>query len=167
MRGEQSEARALAKELGYHALALELAAALAGRRGYSEVRRKLADQSKDVLDFAADLFGARGDTLPHRKGVNINISQTLHVSIEALSEYGMDLLRIAAQLIAAPISREFVALAFAAADGTDAANAEDRTDLAMAELESRSLARAASETPFKVHTLVPRTVRFRDDAQDR
>jgi hypothetical protein len=165
--GEESEARALAKDLGYHALALELAAVAVERRGHAEVRRKFADQSKDVMDFAAELFGARGDTLPHREGVNINISHTLVVSIEALSERGMDFLRLAAQLAPAPISRELVALAFAAADRTDAADAEDRADVAMAEVESRSLGRAVSETALKVHTLVSRTLRFRDDAKER
>ena len=167
-KGEKSEARALANDLSYHALALELAAAMAQLRGYAEVRRKLRDQSEDVLNFAAELFGARGESLPQREGININISRTLLVSIEGLSDRGMDFLRLAAQLAPTPISRELVALAFAAANESDPAEAENRADLARAEVESRSLAQAVGETGLlKVHTFVSRTVRFRDTAKDR
>ena len=140
--GEEGEARALASDLGYHPLALELAAALCQLRGYAEVRRKFRDQSEDVLTFAAELFGARGESLPQRQGININISTTLLVSIDELSDKGMDFLRLAAQLAPAPISRELVALAFAAANGSDPVEAENRADLAMAEVQSRSLGRA-------------------------
>ena len=163
---ETSEAASLASDLGYHALALELAAGVVERRGYTEVRRRLADRSKDVLDFAADLFGAGGGTLPHRDAVDINISRTLLITIEPLNS-GMDVLRLAAQLAPAPISRELVAGAFAAADGLSRADAEDIADLAVAEALSHSLARATLETAVVVHTLVSRTVRFRDPSPDR
>ena len=164
---EATEARALSNELGCHPLALELTAVLAQRRGYAAVRRELADPSEDVLEFAADLFGKRGGTLPHRDPVNVRISSTLLISIDRLSEEGRDFLRLAAQLAPAPISRDLIAPAFAAAYGLSANDAEKRADLAMEEADSSSLARQASEQAVIVHTLVSRTVRFRDDAQDR
>src|SRR5262249_11625224 len=78
---ERAEAEHLARDLGYHALGLELAALGAERQGYAAFRRKLADRSRDALDFAARLFDVRGETLPHREGANLNVSRTLLISI--------------------------------------------------------------------------------------
>ncbi len=164
---EKSAAEALAMDLGYHALALELAAVAAEGPGYAEFRRRLADQSKDRMDFAAELFGRAGSTLPHREGVNLNIAKTLLVSTETLSSAGMDFLRLASQLAPAPIPRGLMARAFAAANGTRIEDAADMADVARREVESRSLARAVTEAALKVHTLISRTVRFHDKATNR
>jgi hypothetical protein len=169
--GEKAEAEALVQDLGYHALGLELAAVGVELQGYTEFRRKLADRFEDVLDFAAELFEVSGETLPQREVVNI--SHTLLTSIEALRlPPSMDFLRLAAQLAPGPISRTLVARAFAAADGVSAADGEKRADRAMKEVKSCSLARHVSGAALPVyalvvHTLVARTVRFRDPTPDR
>jgi TIR domain/Tetratricopeptide repeat len=164
---EKAEAVGLVSDLGGHALGLELAAALAERRDYVDVRRRLADRSKDVLDFAAKLFGVSKETLPQREGANLNIAQTLSSSIEELSDVGMDFLRLAAQLAPVPISRELVVRAFAATDRLSKSDAEDQADLAVADVQGRALARATAGTAVQVHTLVSRTIRFRSDSKGR
>jgi hypothetical protein len=132
-----------------------------------DVRRRLADRSKDVLDFAAKLFGVSNETLPQREGANLNIAQTLSSSIEELSDVGMDFLRLAAQVAPVPISRELVVRAFAATDRLSKSDAEDQADLAFADVHGRALARATAGTAVQVHTLVSRTIRFRSDSKER
>lgn len=170
---EKEDAEALVTELGNHALGLELAARGVKQQGYAEFRRKLADRSKDELDFVAKLFEVRRETLPHRETVNLNISRTLLISIEALrAPDSMDFLRLAAQLAPGLISRKLVSRTFALADGVSADDGEERAQLAIEELEACSLAQCSSgegqpADAVLVHTLVARTVRFQDHAQDR
>ena len=159
---EREAARELVRDLGCHALALELAAVAVRTRGFAEFRESLNAPSRDAMEFAAGLLQARGQTLPHREKANLNLSQTLLQSVDALPENARDVLRLAAQLAPVRISSALVARTFADADGLDPAEARDTADLAMAAVASQSLAREPEPGCLLVHTLVSRTIRFRD-----
>jgi tetratricopeptide (TPR) repeat protein len=165
---EKAAARELVHELGNHALALELAAVAVQRRGFAGFRASLEDlSSRDALDFAAELFTAQGETLPHRDASNLRLSTTLLLSIRELNDAGRDFLILAAQLAAVPIERQLVVRTFARADGIEDAAAEDATDLAMSAVLGRSLARETSPGHLLVHTLVSRAIRFSAETADR
>lgn len=159
---ERQAARQLAGDLGYHALALELAAVAVRARGFAEFRESLAAPSRDAMDFAASLMQARGQSLPHREKTNLYLSQTLLQSVDALPETAKDFLRLAAQLAPVRIAGALVARVLANADGLDDAAARDAADLAMAAVAAQSLAREPEPGSLLVHTLVSRTMRFRD-----
>jgi tetratricopeptide (TPR) repeat protein len=160
--GEHAEARRLAEALGRHPLALELAAAAVRVRGFAGFLESLDAPSRDAMDFAASLVSARGGALPHRERANLNLSRTLLLSVDALSEGGRDFLRLAAELAPVGIARELVAHTLARADHLAAGDAFDAADLAMADASAESLAREAEPGSLVVHTLVVRAVRFRD-----
>lgn len=159
---EREIARQIASDLGYHALALELAAVAVRTRGFAEFRESLNVPSRDAMDFAAGLMQARGRVLPHRERANLNLSQTLLGSVDALPKTARDFLRLAAQLAPVQISSELVARTLARADGLDPAEARDTADLAMAAVAAQSLARESEPGHLLVHTLVSRTMHFRD-----
>jgi tetratricopeptide (TPR) repeat protein len=159
---ERADARRLVDELGRHPLALELAAAAVRVRGFAGFLESLGAPSRDVMDFAAALVQTRGGALPHRERANLNLSRTLLLSVDALSEGGRDFLRLAAELAPVGIARELVAHTLAGADGLAPADAYDAADLAMADAAVESLAREAEPGALVVHTLVVRAVRFRD-----
>lgn len=160
--GEAEEARALVRDLGSLALGLELAAVLVHRRGFAAVRASVAAPTRDVLELAASLLTTQGEQLPHRAQANLSLSTTLSLSIDGLSAPGKDLLRLAAQLAAAPIPRQLIVGAFAAADGSVVSDAEDAADLAVAAAAAESLVREPAPTQTLVHSLVSRTMRLRD-----
>lgn len=164
---ERETARALARDLGYHPLALELAAVAVRSRGFAEFRESLDTPSRDALDFAAALMQARGQTLPHRERADLNLSQTLLASVRALPRHAKDVLRIASQLAPVRISSELVALTLEHADGLARPDARDAADLAMAAVASQSLAREPEPGSLLVHALVSRTMRFCDTEEAR
>jgi tetratricopeptide (TPR) repeat protein len=165
---EQNAARGLACDLGYHALALELAAIAVKKRGYAGFRVSLQESSRDVMDFAAELVAASGQALPHREKSNLNVSATLFTSIDEIAEAGRDFLRLAAQLAAAPIARDLAvqSLTRAGSGAVDAANdanaAADAADIGIASVVAQSLARESAPGVYLVHTLVSRAMRFKD-----
>ncbi len=159
---ERDTALQLTRDLGCHALALELAAQALRSRGFAEFRQSLNTPSRDAMDFAADLMRSRGQALPHRERANLNLSQTLLLSVDAIPEGGRDFLRLAAQLAPVRIARELVARTLANADGLANEQAWDTADLAMAAVAAQSLARQSEPGSLLVHTLVSRTIRFRD-----
>ncbi len=164
---QQSVARRIVKALGLNPLGIELAAAAIAQVGYTEFAEQLEQTADDELEFAASLLSAAGESLPHREGGNLYLSRTLLASTRGLSEQGFDLLRLAAQVAVAPISRAVISRTFAAADGAEEPQARRRADLAIVELISRSLGRAVAAGGIEIHTLVSRVVRFHHSAPDR
>lgn len=164
---EAAEARALIRDLGSLALAVELAAVLVHRRGFAAVRASIAAPGRDVLDLAASLLATQGEQLPHRERANLSLSATLSLSIDAVPEAGKDLLRLAALLAPAPIPRSLIVAAFAAADAGSTMDAEDAADLALAQAAAESLVREPTPNDALVHSLVARTMRLRDSAETR
>jgi tetratricopeptide (TPR) repeat protein len=164
---ERDEARALARDLGYHPLALELAAVAVQKRGFGEFRASLQSPSRDVMDFAAELLAAQGQSLPHREKANLNLSATLFQSIDGLPEPARDFLRLAAELAPVPIARQLAIDALAFAGTGDQTAAEDTADIAAASVVAQSLAREPAHGNYLVHTLVARAVRRRDPNEAR
>jgi hypothetical protein len=158
---EEAAAREICRLLGRHALAIDVAAGLVRRRGYRGFVDGLGRADRDILELAAEL----GEDLPN--GHQRNIAATFLASIRLLDAPGQDLLRLAAQLAAAPIPRQLVVAAFAAADGVDSRAAEDKADLASDDVLRQSLAEEAVPGALTVHTLIARTLRFREQDKAR
>ena len=98
---ERAAAEAIAAELGYHPLALDVAAAALRLQPYPRFLSALMEPSQDRLEGLA--AGLR-DALPN--GHERSIVRTLSDSIERLGEEGLDFLRLASVLAAAPLSAE-------------------------------------------------------------
>lgn len=159
---DEAAARAICAELGYHALAVDVAAALVARRGYAKVLENLRQPDRDALEFAATQFR---EALPN--GHERSIAATLLASLRELDEPARDLLRLASLLAAVAIPRELQWRVVMAADALDEDAAQDVTDPAAAQLIDTSLADDAGAGAFTVHTLVVRTVRFHDGRPER
>ncbi|WP_310463105.1 toll/interleukin-1 receptor domain-containing protein [Sphaerotilus sp.] len=158
-------ARAICAELGCHALAIDVTAALIRRRGYAKVLENLRQPDRDALEFAATQFR---EALPN--GHERSIAATLLASLRELDEPARDLLRLASVLAAAPIPRDLQWRTIGLADGLGDDDAQDVADPAAAQLVETSLADeagAAGDGAFTVHTLVVRTVRFHDGRPER
>jgi tetratricopeptide (TPR) repeat protein len=164
---QQSLGRQIVRGLGLNPLGIELAAAAIAQVGYTEFAEQLEHPADDELEFAASLLSAAGESLPHREGSNMYLSRTLLTSTRGLSEQGFDVLRLAAQVAVAPISRDVIAHTLAATDGAAEVQARRRADLAIVELISRSLGRPAAAGGIQVHALVSRVVRFHHNAPER
>jgi len=156
---ELAEARQLVRDLGCHAMAVELAAAAVRTRGFGEFRASLQAPSRDALEFAARLVQSKGQNLPHRDRTQLNLSLILAQSVAAIGAADRDCLTLASVLAPARLSRELVSRSFAIADGSDPADAEDAADIAMAAVAAQSLARALPGGALLVHPLVTRAAR--------
>ena len=155
-------AETIAAELGYHPLALDVAAAAVRYQPFASFLGALREPSEDWLDrLTAELR----DALPNEH--ERSIARTLSRSIELLGEGGLDFLRLASVLAAAPVSGELVAAVFAAVDGLDMLHAAARESSAVDEVRSLSLAEEVGELAWRVHALVSRTVKFTDPAPER
>ncbi|WP_293993796.1 tetratricopeptide repeat protein [Sphaerotilus sp.] len=162
---DAATARAICAELGCHALAIDVTAALIRRRGYAKVLENLRQPDRDALEFAATQFR---EALPN--GHERSIAATLLASLRELNEPARDLLRLASVLAAAPIPRDLQWRTIGLADGLGDDDAQDVADPAAAQLVDTSLADeagAAGDGAFTVHTLVVRTVRFHDGRPER
>jgi Tetratricopeptide repeat/TIR domain len=158
---EEADVRGLAEDLGYHALAVDVAAAAlrsAGQNPFATWRARLAEPGRDALEFAAQL----ADALP--TGHEPSIAATMLESIDSLAGEGKDLLRLASVLAPAPIPASLVEGVFAAVDELEESEARDRADLARAQVDDSSLAELSAEGAATVHSLVSRSVRFREGA---
>jgi tetratricopeptide (TPR) repeat protein len=174
-RNEQEQARELTKDLGYHALALDVTASAllssASTEPFSDFRVKLAWPDKDTMELAKTLAAA----LPN--GHEKSIAQTMLRSITALgkdardrgeirdAEAGLDFLRLASVLAVAPIPAPLVTAVFEQVDKLSHEDAEWRTSLAFKQVTLASLADVAVENKGArtVHTLVSRAVRFHEE----
>jgi tetratricopeptide (TPR) repeat protein len=161
-KDEEEQARELAKDLGYHALALDVTASAllssVAAEPFSDFRAKLARPDKDALALAETL----ADALPN--GHEKSIAQTMLRSIRGLQAEGLDFLRLASVLAVAPIPASLVTAVFEITDGLNHGDAEERASLAFKQVTSASLAEVAGEhqEARTVHTLVSRTVRFQE-----
>ena len=171
---EEEQAHELTKDLGYHALAVDVTAAAllssVSPAPFSDFRAKLARPDKDALELAETL----ADALPN--GHEKSIAQTMLRSITGLgkdardrgeildAEAGLDFLRLASALAVAPIPAPLVTAVFEKADNLSHEDAEVRTTLAFKQVTSESLAEVAGENKSAraVHTLVSRVVRFHE-----
>jgi len=174
---EQEQARALAKDLGYHALALDVSASAlvsyGGDAPYREFRKELSDKNDDALELSTEL----ADALPN--GHEASIAQTMLRSIRNLGEEGQDFLRLASVLAVAPIPASLVTLVLERADEPAnvlgavlklfAGKSKDRRESpvqrqrkAFHDVTAASLAEISGEKQEarSVHTLVSRAVRF-------
>jgi hypothetical protein len=164
---EATAAKQLAVDLGYHALALEVAGAevskAAGSTPFADFRAELGEPGRDALELAAELE----EILP--TGHERSIARTLLSGISTLGEEGTDMLRIASLLASAAIPATIVDAIFAEADGLDELDARRRGRRARDQAERASLAEGeGAEGAQMVHPLVTRTMRFADrDAEQR
>jgi hypothetical protein len=159
---EEEQARRLAADLGYHALALDVTASgllsSVAAKPFGDFRAKLARSDKDALEVAAKL----ADTLPN--GHEVSIAQTMLWSLGGLGAEGQDFMRLASVLAAAPIPALLVTAVFQEAGDISQEDAEERASLAFKQVTAASLAEIAGEKrdARTVHTLVSRTVRFQE-----
>ena len=167
---EQVFARGIVKDLGYHALAVDVAGAAIRASSvvlpFADFEEELASSASDddVLEFAGELAG----TLPH--GHEASIASTFLKSIDRLeSEEGLDFLRLASRLAVAPIPATLISSVFCEVDSLDERSGRRRADLAVNRAERLSLAERAygDAGAWSVHTLISRTMRFRDPKPDR
>jgi tetratricopeptide (TPR) repeat protein len=175
---EQIAAEQLVAELGYHALAIDVAGAAlrtqTGLASFAEFRAALQDPSLDELELAGDLAHA----LPGGHGASI--AATIQRSIRRLDAPGIDVLRLAALVAAAPLPLTLIAAVLQHADGLDPQAARRQATRGIAQAESFSLARPTSlgadpdatseptvEGAWVIHALVARTMRFTDPDQQR
>jgi TIR domain/Tetratricopeptide repeat len=175
---ERADAAALVAELGYHALAIDVAGTAlrtqTGLGSFAEFRAALQDPSQDELELAADLAKA----LPGSH--EASIAATLHRSIRGLDPAGSDVLRLAALVAAAPLPLAFIAAVLQHADGLDKQAARRQATRGISQAETFSLASPtrlgadpdatgapAVEGGWLVHALVARTMRFTDPDQPR
>jgi predicted RNA binding protein with dsRBD fold (UPF0201 family) len=158
---EAQAATRLAEDLGFHALALEVAGAAlavtAGSAPYADFRAALAEPGDDELEFAAEL----ADVLP--TGHEPSIANTLLSSVASLGEEATDLLRLASLLANTPIPTTLIDSVFAETDALDQHQARHRGIRARREVVRTSLSdQPAASEALGVHPLVVRTVRFAD-----
>lgn len=159
---ERSEAGLLAGDLGRHALALDVTASAlvsyAEAEPYAKFRAELRSDAGDSLELAKEL----AEALPN--GHEASISKTMLRSIRNLGEEAQDFLRLASILPPAPISGSLVQSVFRIADGVGLDTAAWRQRHAFHEVTMASLAEVAGpgQEARTAHTLVSRTVRFRE-----
>ncbi|OOP56863.1 MAG: hypothetical protein AYP45_06545 [Candidatus Brocadia carolinensis] len=166
-KAEEDAARILTEDLGYHALAVDVTGALLdakkGLQSFAEFRKNLADTQKDELEYASKLK----ELLP--TGHEKSIASTLLRSIRQLEPEGLDFLRLASVLAVAQIPASFVSSVFSEVDKLDEESGNNRAMLAFNQVENLSLAEGSDEESGAktVHTLISRTVRFRETMPER
>ncbi len=167
---EEVSARGIVKDLGYHSLAVDVAGAALHASSvvlpFADFEKELARSTSDddVLEFACELVG----TLPH--GHEASIASTFLKSIDHLeSDERLDFLRLASRLAVAPIPASLVSSVFSEVDGLDERSGRRRADRAINKVERLSLAERVEEDAgaWSVHTLISRTIRFRDPKEER
>jgi hypothetical protein len=175
---ETTDAAGLVADLGYHALAVDVAGAAlrtqAGLGSFAQFRTALRDPSQDELGLAGELAPA----LPG--GHHPSIAATLRRSLDRLDAPGSDLLRVAAMVAAAPLPLKLLANVLRRADGLDEQAARQQAVRAVAQAETLSLASPirlgaepdatggpTMEGGWVVHALVARTMRLTDPQPKR
>jgi hypothetical protein len=151
---ESATADAICSLLGFHALAVDVTAALVALRGLPRVLKDLQNPGRDALELAAQL----DEALPN--GHQREIAATFLASIAQLDSSAQEVLRDAAVLAAAPIPVELLAASRAAAEGIDEHIARDAVAVAVSKVRAASLADDAGQGLITVHVLVSRTLRF-------
>jgi tetratricopeptide (TPR) repeat protein len=164
---DEDAVRLLINDIGRHSLAVEVAGAALkaseGLQSFAEYREELASPTSDELELAVEFVG----TLP--TGHEKSIASTLLRSIKQLGQEGWDFLRLASVLAVAPIPASLVSSVFSRVDGLDEAGGKKKAKIALFQAEKLSLAERSEEEAGArtVHTLISRTVRFRDTTPER
>jgi len=141
--------------LGYHALAVDVAASALQFQSFSKFLEGLKNPNKDELEFAAELTGQ----LPN--GHEPSIATTLLRSIKLLGDEGQDFLRLALILAEAPIPSKLVQKVFEFYYGIDGSEARKRGLQALHQVNTHSLATPVEgEEAWEVHALISRTMYF-------
>jgi len=164
---EENAAHKLLKDIGYHALAVDVAGA-AIRASISptpfiDFVNALTSPTEDELEFAKDLIGI----LPI--GHETSIASTFLRSINDMGSEGLDFLRLASKLAVDPIPASLVVSVFREVDGLDEISGKQLATRAMHRAEELSLAERleGDDAAFLVHTLISRTIRFQDPMPNR
>jgi tetratricopeptide (TPR) repeat protein len=165
---EERAARGIAHDLGYHPLALAVCSraleAQAGLQSFGDFRTALGKQIRDELELAGEFAGI----LP--SGHEPSVAATLLRSVRSLGDEGLDFLRIASLLAAAPIPPSLVASVFSMVDGLNEVDARHRAALGFSQANKASLSERSDETDENartVHALVSRAIRFSERNTDR
>ena len=158
---EEEAARGIAADLGCHPLALAVCSraleAKAGLENFADFRAALGKQSRDELELAGEFAGV----LP--SGHEPSVAATLLRSVGSLGAEGLDFLRMASLLAAAPIPPSLVASVFSIVDELDDTDARHRAALAFSQAEKASFSERSDENARTVHALVSRAIRFSEN----
>ncbi len=167
-KDEEEQARELARNLGYHALALDVTGSalvsFGDARPFTQFRAELERDDQDALELAKDL----ADSLPN--GHEKSIAKTLLRSISVVAAEGRDFLRLASVLAVAPIPFSLAKAVFERVDYISHWDAQWRAAQGFQQVTAASLAEIEGEKQEarSVHTLVSRTMRFHEkSAPDR
>lgn len=175
---DRTAAEQLVADLGYHALAVDVAGAAlraqAGPGSFAKFRAALQKPSQDELELAGKLTGA----LP--VGHQPSIAATLKRSITRLSSEGTDVLRLATVVATAPLPLTLIAAVFQKADNLEDPAARHKATSGVAHAKNLSLAsptglsggadtagEPGAEGGWLVHTLVARTMQYSDQEPAR
>ena len=157
------QAAELARDLGYHTLALDLAAScLSGLDGivtFADLRQALAQTSDDGFQDLVDELSGEVPASSQR-----NIAATLWRSITLLGEQGLDLLLVAACLAPAPIPGPTLVAVLATTDELTDEIARRKVAAGLRQVDMHSLARLDTTDGQPVacltHPMVSRAVRL-------
>jgi len=161
-RREYGGARDVIDALGGHALALQMAAGLAGAPGFTgfrELAAAVGDPGRDALALAEQLR-------PRLSTDHIaSVAATMMLAVRALPDAGRDLLLVTSVLAPEPVPAALIADILADAGGLSPADARERIAAGLAEATARHLAETLPDGSLLVHPIVLRTVRgvHRDD----
>ena len=161
---EVDAAHAIVRQLGSHALALDLVSStVASRRDrtFTGYYQDLCDTERDVLELAAEL----SDSLPYEHGKSI--SAALALAIAEAEAPARDVLDLGALTASVPLPFELVSGALARMLGFDGPAADEHAARAIRAAERMSLVEPHPDGSTSVHALVTRTVHFQglDDAR--
>jgi len=166
-KDEESAACSIVEALGCHALAVDVAGTAlyvsSSRTPFVTFLEDLADPTDDELEFAAEL----AETLP--TGHEASIARTFLKSIDRLEPEGLDFLRLASRLAVAQIPATLISSVFSEVDSLNERSGGRRAARAVNKVERLSLAERVEgdEGAWSVHTLISRTMRFRDPEPER
>jgi hypothetical protein len=155
---ERTAARMIAKILGFHDLAIDVAGAMAGSITYRQFLDMLRAPGGDALQLAQTLTP---ELAPGHYG---GIAATLLRAVNGLAPEGKRLLQLTSLLAPAPIPLDFLLRVLDALDGKEATSG---TLLAKGvnSVTATALAQSA-ENSLIVHALVSHTIRFYDPASE-
>lgn len=159
---EESSARELCRELGYHPLALEVAGSYLaqGSQRFGAYLRELRSGSEDALEWGAGIE----EELP--TGHERSIQGTFWKSIAQLPAASLDFLRIASLLLPSPIETGLIEQVLEAASGEEGTGPKLFVQ-AVSPAALLGLCTGVGTDTREVHALISRTIRFRYGSDER
>ena len=159
LENEKTAAEQLIKQLGSHALALDIACASIKKhhRTISDYLQELDEGTAQLLDIPREIVAA----LP--TGCEKSIINSMLKSICKLNDAGLDFLRLAANLAPAPISEKFITRVFSETDTLDQSQVKTYCRQGLDHCEQLSLARNNNGL-WSVHALVAATIHYYGEA---